>query len=61
MFWNVPDIFAQKIRGNKELDKRVTRELRKLGWVVVRVWEHELKIPQTVSAKLKKITCENRK
>ncbi len=27
-------------------------KLRKLGWVVVRVWEHELKNPARVIAKL---------
>jgi hypothetical protein len=32
----------------------VTRELRKMGWAVVRVWEHELKKPEKVAAKLKK-------
>jgi G:T-mismatch repair DNA endonuclease (very short patch repair protein) len=27
---------------NKTRDKLVNRELRKMGWIVVRVWEHEL-------------------
>jgi len=31
--------------------KYVSRELRKLGWEVVRVWEHELKNPSKVAAK----------
>lgn len=31
-----------KITGNKARDRRVNRELRKRGWTVVRVWEHEL-------------------
>ena len=51
---NNREFWQKKLQGNKERDKRVTRELRKLGWVVVRVWEHELKIPQKVAAKLKK-------
>jgi G:T-mismatch repair DNA endonuclease (very short patch repair protein) len=33
----------------------VTRELRKLGWRVVRVWEHELKFPEKVAAKLSRL------
>jgi very-short-patch-repair endonuclease len=33
----------------------VTRELRKMGWSVVRVWEHELQNPEKVVAKLKKV------
>jgi DNA mismatch endonuclease (patch repair protein) len=32
-----------KIEGNRARDRRVNRELRKRGWTVVRVWEHELK------------------
>jgi DNA mismatch endonuclease (patch repair protein) len=31
-----------KIRRNTERDKTVNRELRRRGWRVVRVWEHEL-------------------
>ena len=36
-------------------DRLVNRELRKLGWTVIRVWEHELKFPEKVAAKLKKV------
>ena len=35
-FWD--DKFAR----NKTRDSRVNRELRKLGWRVVRIWEHDL-------------------
>ena len=31
-----------KLTGNKARDRRVNRELRALGWKVVRIWEHEL-------------------
>lgn len=31
-----------KIEGNRARDRRVNRELRALGWTVIRVWEHEL-------------------
>lgn len=32
-----------KIHGNQVRDRRVTRELRELGWKVSRIWEHELR------------------
>ena len=31
-----------KITGNKARDRRVNYALRKRGWKVVRIWEHEL-------------------
>jgi DNA mismatch endonuclease (patch repair protein) len=34
--------WREKIAGNRARDRRVNRELRKRGWTVVRVWEHEL-------------------
>jgi DNA mismatch endonuclease (patch repair protein) len=44
--------WKKKLQGNKERDKNVSTELRKLGWRVVRVWEHELKNHSRVAAKL---------
>lgn len=32
-----------KIRRNKSRDRRISRELKRSGWTVVRVWEHDLK------------------
>lgn len=34
--------WKQKIAGNIERDSRVTSELKSLGWVVLRFWEHEV-------------------
>lgn len=31
-----------KIERNKERDKQTTRFLRKTGWLVIRLWEHDL-------------------
>ena len=31
-----------KIEGNKARDRRQNRLLRKAGWTVVRIWQHEL-------------------
>lgn len=31
-----------KVQRNKERDKEVNNELRRLGWKVIRIWEHQL-------------------
>lgn len=36
-FWDA------KIRRNQERDRRADRELRATGWVVVRLWSHQIK------------------
>ena len=36
-FWN------QKILANRKRDAFVTRKLRRTGWKVLRIWEHQLK------------------
>ena len=33
------DFWQRKLSGNKRRDKLVSRELRKLGWRVIRIWE----------------------
>lgn len=35
--------WRRKILGNRQRDARVNRALRRAGWRVVRIWEHELK------------------
>ena len=52
---NNQEFWAKKLQANKDRDKFVTRELRKLGWKVIRVWEHELKFPEKVAAKLMRV------
>mgnify|MGYP001610348126 CR=1 FL=1 len=37
LFWN------QKINKNVLRDKKVTYELKKDGWRVIRIWEHKIK------------------
>ena len=34
--------WKKKFAANKARDRRVNRELRRLGWHVVRIWEHDL-------------------
>ena len=35
--------WSQKIRANRKRDQLVNRTLRGEGWIVIRIWEHELK------------------
>ena len=35
--------WENKIRNNCKRDKLVNRELKKLGWKVIRIWEHDIK------------------
>lgn len=35
--------WQEKIQANVERDKRVTATLRRQGWTVIRVWEHDLR------------------
>lgn len=37
------DFWVKKIKGNMVRDLNQTRALRRAGWRVVRVWEHEIK------------------
>jgi len=43
-----------KIGGNKARDRRQNRLLRKNGWKVVRIWQHELE-PKHLSRALRKL------
>jgi len=51
---NNRSFWAKKLQSNKDRDGFVNRGLRKLGWKVVRVWEHELKQPARVVQKVRK-------
>lgn len=46
--------WQKKLAGNQTRDRFVNRTLRKEGWRVVRIWEHELKNPSRVSARIRK-------
>ncbi len=45
------DFWREKIERNRMRDKKVTRKLRAEGWVVLRLWEHQLKKDQSVCVK----------
>ncbi len=46
--------WGPKITGNKERDRRRVRELKKLGWKSLVVWECETKHPTRLKAKLRR-------
>ena len=48
---NVKYWFA-KIARNKDRSKEVNRELKSLGWTVLRFWEHSFKRPQNILKKI---------
>jgi DNA mismatch endonuclease, patch repair protein len=37
------DFWSTKIEKNKKRDKEVNEYYRKLGWSIIRIWEHEIK------------------
>lgn len=37
------EFWSEKIEKNRARDSRASRELKHLGWTVLRIWEHELK------------------
>lgn len=46
MFW------AKKLKANIDRDLLVSETLKKKGWFVLRIWEHELKEPSQVAQKI---------
>jgi len=38
----LPQYWKKKLRKNIERDKATNKELKKLGWKVIRIWEHEI-------------------
>lgn len=48
--------WEQKIARNVQRDKKVAKELRLIGWQVVRFWEHDLKGERCASAKMRRLS-----
>lgn len=47
--------WAAKVAGNRVRDRRVAATLRRAGWRVVRIWEHQLRLePRRVVRRLVK-------
>jgi DNA mismatch endonuclease (patch repair protein) len=55
------EYWKKKLEYNRQRDKTVNRELRKQGWNVIRIWEHELKNENAVYKRLKKYFPDDNK
>src|SRR3989338_1148177 len=49
---NNREFWEKKLTANKERDRLVTQTLRKQGWRVIRVWEHDLSASGSLTSKL---------
>ena len=38
-----PNYWANKIKVNRKRDKLVNAELKRNGWIVIRLWEYDIK------------------
>lgn len=52
---NNREFWEKKLTASKERDRLVTRTLRKQGWRVIRVWEHDLAVNGALTLKLERI------
>jgi len=46
------NFWMKKINSNVKRDKAVNSKLKKMGWVVLRIWEHETKNEKVIMKKL---------
>jgi DNA mismatch endonuclease, patch repair protein len=46
--------WMRKLRRNQERDRLVRRQLEKLGWRVLRIWQHELRDPKRVLLRIRR-------
>lgn len=46
------EFWEKKLRRNMERDKEVTEELKKKGWHVIRIWQHDLNKSEAIKNKL---------
>ena len=46
--------WSKKIRANMGRDKLVRRHLKKLGWRVLRIWQHDLRRPNYVASRIRR-------
>ena len=54
------EFWRNKIETNVKRDRRVTKELRKAGWSVCRIWECQLKKPQRSLARIQKLLTKTK-
>jgi DNA mismatch endonuclease (patch repair protein) len=46
--------WSAKLERNRARDRAVNRALRRSGWKVIRIWQHELKNPLSVAGRLRR-------
>lgn len=53
------DFWVQKIARNIERDKQVNNQYHKMGWYIIRVWEHDIlhDFERTIGYLLSAISC----
>lgn len=52
------DCWLPKLEANRRRDRRVSSALRRQGWIVVRIWEHSLKLDvDACVSRIKKSLC----
>jgi DNA mismatch endonuclease, patch repair protein len=49
------DYWQEKAKKNRARDRMITNELTSRNWKVIRIWEHSLKRPRWVVAKLRSV------
>ena len=45
-FWD------SKLARNRKRDRKVSRELRRLGWRVIRIWGHSVEFPERIAVRI---------
>jgi len=53
------EYWTKKVRRNRARDRFVTRELKTLGWKVLRIWEHSLRRPNRVAARVLAVLADD--
>lgn len=56
---NNRDFWMKKLVGNVRRDHLVSRKLRKSGWTVIRVWEHDLPKSNRIANKIHNALLKN--
>ncbi len=54
------DYWREKVERNRSRDKQVSVTLRKAGWRVIRVWEHDIAKEQTILSRLNRMLTVQR-
>jgi DNA mismatch endonuclease (patch repair protein) len=51
--------WLEKLERNKMRDRIVNRELRRQGWRILRLWQHEFKDPKKVNRRVQRYVIAN--